>query len=58
VGRHSQKRVTYGHSMVVDPWGAVISQASDGEGLVMTEVRQDLVAEVRQRIPALGHRRL
>src|SRR5215471_10664793 len=58
VGRHSQKRVTYGHSMVVDPWGVVISQASDGEGFVMAEVRQDLVAEVRQRIPALGHRRL
>src|SRR5262249_17492233 len=33
VGRHSQKRVTYGHSMVVDPWGVVIAQALDGEGL-------------------------
>lgn len=58
VGRHSEKRVTYGHSMVVDPWGLVIAQASDGEGLAIAEVRSEVLANVRQKIPALGHRRL
>src|SRR6266852_199540 len=58
VGRHSEKRVTYGHSMVVDPWGAVIAQASDGEGLALAEVRAEVLSEVRLRIPALSHRRL
>ncbi len=58
VGRHSEKRVTYGHSMVVDPWGAVIAQASDGEGLAIADARPEVVAEVRLKIPALSHRRL
>jgi len=58
VGRHSQKRVSYGHSMVVDPWGVVIAQASDGEGIAVAEVQQELVSQVRKKIPALAHRRL
>jgi predicted amidohydrolase len=58
VGRHSEKRVTYGHSMVVDPWGAVIAQASDGEGLAIADVRPEVLSDVRLKIPALSHRRL
>jgi predicted amidohydrolase len=44
--------------MVVDPWGAVIAQASDGEGLALAEVRPEVLADVRLKIPALSHRRL
>jgi predicted amidohydrolase len=57
-GRHNEKRWTYGKSLLVDPWGMVVAQASDGEGLVVGEVDLDLVARVRAELPALQHRRL
>ena len=47
----------YGHSMVVDPWGTVVAQASDGVGIVRAEIDTDRVAAVRRQIPALANRR-
>jgi deaminated glutathione amidase len=57
-GRHSEKRITYGHAMVVDPWGLVIARASEGEGLAVAPYDAGLVARVRESLPALSHRRL
>jgi predicted amidohydrolase len=57
-GRHSDKRVTYGHAMVVDPWGLVTARASEGEGLAVGAFDPELVARVRRNLPALSHRRL
>jgi predicted amidohydrolase len=57
-GRHSEKRVTYGHALVADPWGLVIGRASEGEGLAVGEVDPDVLRRVRQSIPCLSHRRL
>jgi deaminated glutathione amidase len=57
-GRHTDQRVTYGHAMVVDPWGLVVARASDGEGLAIAEVDTELLARVRRNLPALRHRRL
>lgn len=48
---------TYGHSMVVDPWGLVIAQASDGNGVVTTDLNLNLVEDVRKRVPTLSQRR-
>ncbi len=57
-GVHNAKRRSYGRSMIVDPWGLILAQAGDGEGLALAELdfaRQD---EIRARLPALQHRRL
>jgi predicted amidohydrolase len=47
----------YGHAMVVDPWGTVVAQASDGVGIVSAEIDLDRVTAVRRQIPALANRR-
>lgn len=60
VGKHDDGglRESWGHSMIVDPWGAVIGMASDGPGLALAELDLDRVARVRRGIPVDRHRRL
>jgi predicted amidohydrolase len=58
VGRHSPTRVTYGNSMIIDPWGVVIARCSDGPGVCVAEISPSVLARVRREIPSLGHRRL
>jgi predicted amidohydrolase len=57
-GRHPKDRLTWGHAMVVDPWGLVVARASEGEGLAMAELDAEYLAKVRRSLPALQHRRL
>jgi predicted amidohydrolase len=57
-GRHSANRITYGHAMVVDPWGVVLARCGDGEGVCVAPFRRDRLAQVRRELPSLGHRRL
>ena len=58
VGRHADGRVTYGHSLVVDPWGKVLLDMGGEEtGVGFAEIDLDQVEEVRARLPALLHRR-
>jgi predicted amidohydrolase len=57
-GRHSANRVTYGHALVVDPWGLVTARASEGEGLAVAPVDPVLQARIRRDLPCLEHRRL
>jgi predicted amidohydrolase len=57
-GKHPKDRMTWGHAMVIDPWGLVTARASEGEGLAVGELDLDLVARVRRTLPALTHRRL
>lgn len=56
-GRHENGRETYGHSIIVDPWGRVVAEAADGPGVILAEVDLAAVAAVRGRIPALRHDR-
>lgn len=60
VGRHDDGglRASFGHSMIVDPWGAVVAMASDGPGVAVAEIDLDRVREVRRAIPVCDHRRL
>ncbi len=51
-----ETRATYGHSLVVDPWGHVIAKASDGVGIVSARVEPKLVAQVRAQIPVAQHK--
>jgi deaminated glutathione amidase len=57
-GKHPKDRLTYGHAMVVDPWGLVVGRASDGEGLALAAVDHALTERIRRSLPALAHRRL
>jgi predicted amidohydrolase len=57
-GRHVRDRQTWGHAMLVDPWGLVTARASEGEGLAIGEFDPDLLARIRRTLPALQHRRL
>jgi nitrilase len=57
-GVHANGRRTWGHSMVVDPWGEVLDVHEEGEGFVIAEVNPARIAQVRQQLPALAHRRL
>lgn len=57
VGHHEDGRDTYGHSMVIDPWGEVLLDMGDKEGLGFADIDFALVEQVRARIPVLAHRR-
>ena len=57
-GRHENGRRTWGHSMIVDPWGEVLAVRPEGEGVVLAELDAARIAEVRSQLPALTHRRL
>jgi predicted amidohydrolase len=57
-GVHENGRRTWGHSMVVGPWGEIQAQRAEGAGLVMGEALGSRLQEVRQRLPALSHRML
>jgi predicted amidohydrolase len=58
VGHHEDGRVTYGHSLVVDPWGKVLlDMGGERPGLGFAEIDQAAVEEVRRRLPAIWHRR-
>ena len=58
-GKHDDRglRHSYGHSIVIDPWGQVIGSASDGPGLALAEIDLERVARVRKQIPVADHRR-
>jgi len=58
VGRHEDGRTTYGHSLVVDPWGKVLlDMGGEDVGLGFAELDPAAIEEVRRRLPAIWHRR-
>ena len=57
-GFHVNGRETYGHSMIVDPWGTVMASLPTGSGIVAAEIDLDRLEKVRTSFPALQHRRL
>jgi len=56
-GAHADGRTTYGHSLVIDPWGTVLLDMGQEPGLGFAEIDPGAIAEVRSRIPVLDHRR-
>ncbi|WP_028996904.1 carbon-nitrogen hydrolase family protein [Azohydromonas australica] len=57
-GKHENGRRTWGHSMVIDPWGEVLSVVEEGEGIAIAPFDAARMGQVRVQLPALGHRRL
>jgi len=56
-GHHDDGRETYGHSLVVDPWGDILLDMGDEQGVGFAEIDLERVAQVRGRLPAIRHRR-
>ena len=56
-GSHAEGRKTYGHSLIVDPWGEMLADGGTDEGVIIAEIDPAKVAEARARIPALAHDR-
>jgi len=57
-GQHSEKRRSYGHSMIVDAWGGVVDCLDDKPGIICADIDLAGVAEIRQRMPVAQHHRL
>ena len=56
-GTHQDGRQTYGHSVVIDPWGDVLLDMGEGTGVGFVDIDLKRISDVRARIPALRHRR-
>lgn len=57
-GRHENGRLTHGNSMIIDPWGEILDRKLKGPGVVIADLDHDRLAEIRQSLPALAHRKL
>jgi deaminated glutathione amidase len=57
VGHHEDGRNTFGHSLVVDPWGEILLDMGEEQGIGFADVDLKRISDVRSRIPALSHRR-
>ena len=57
-GEHESGRRTFGHSMIIDPWGEILDVLPEGEGIVISDLDAARLQSVRTRLPALQHRLL
>lgn len=57
-GKHENGRRTWGHSMVIDPWGEIMAMQAVGPGVALAELDMERLNSVRQQLPSLQHRRL
>lgn len=57
-GRHNAARESFGHSVIVDPWGQILAQAPDRACVISSEVNFTYQDQLRERLPCLNHRRL
>lgn len=55
-GRHNARRESYGHALVIDPWGNVLADTGDTNGLAVAEIHPERSREVRSQLPCLQHR--
>lgn len=54
-GEHANGRRTYGHSLIVSPWGEVLAEAGDDPGVIVADIDPELSAEAREKVPNLQH---
>lgn len=57
-GRHSESRETWGHSMIIDPWGSILSEVASGEGMAIADIDLNHLQDIRQRMPIKEHLKL
>ncbi len=57
-GTHENGRQTHGNSMIIDPWGDILDRKAKGPGVVIADLDHQRIAEIRESLPALAHRKL
>lgn len=57
-GKHENGRRTFGHSLIIDPWGEILAELPEGEGVVCAKLSRVHLDEIRAQLPALQHRQL
>lgn len=57
-GEHPEARQTYGHSLIIDPWGDIVCERADQDGVLTHDLQRARLADVRARLPCLQHRRI
>lgn len=57
-GKHTNQRHTFGHSMIVNPWGEILVCLPDHPGIILSEINLDFLHQIRQDFPALMHRKM
>lgn len=55
-GRHAENRRTWGHSMIIDPWGNILASLEEGPGVISADLDMDRLQSLRESFPALQHR--
>jgi predicted amidohydrolase len=59
VGQHAERSASYGPSLIIDPWGRILAEASgEDAGVIFAELSAETLADIRRQLPALQHRRL
>jgi len=56
-GHHASGRRTHGHSMIIDPWGRILTTLESGNGVITADIELEQLADLRKRFPTLDHRR-
>jgi predicted amidohydrolase len=56
-GEHAAGRKSYGHSLIVDPWGEVLAEGGEGVGIITAKIDPARIAKVRSGLPSLRHDR-
>jgi predicted amidohydrolase len=54
-GKHNEKRESFGHTVVIDPWGQVVAEVERGDGLAVAEIDRSAMARVREQMPCATH---
>ncbi|MPN18205.1 Deaminated glutathione amidase [bioreactor metagenome] len=57
-GTHESGRMTHGNSMIVNPWGEILDRKLKGPGVVIADLDHQRIADIRESLPALAHRKL
>jgi predicted amidohydrolase len=57
-GNHYGRRFSYGHALIADPWGCIVAQCGEGEGVAVASIDTTLIDRIRTQLPSLKHRRL
>lgn len=55
-GKHQNGRCTFGHSIIIDPWGEIVAEHATGEGIICHTITREKLNQIRHQLPALQHR--